>query len=363
MKTKKPRQSIPPIKEQVTVKDLAEKLKLHHTTVSKALRDDPKIRLATRERVRRLAERLDYHPNSIALAFKKKTTKTIGVIVPQIKNDFFSAVIGGIENIAYDAGYSLSLSQSEESLQREILNVHALVSNLAAGCILAVSQETHSASHLKILQKRGIPVVFFDRTCPDLPADQVVVDDYAGAFRAVEHLILAGRGRIAHFAGPESVSVSHERCRGYLDALKKHGLQREPGLLIRGGLLERDGAPAFRRLLSLENPPDAVFAVNDLVAVGAYPEIKKAGFRIPQDIAVAGFGDTVLSSYLDPPLTTVRQSPNRIGETAARILLKRIERRDGNAPPERIVLDTELIVRKSTDGGFPEPDPQTRSGG
>jgi LacI family transcriptional regulator len=352
MKAKTRHQPIPTMKEQITVKDLAARLKLHHTTVSKALRDDPKIRQSTKEKVRELAERLDYHPNSIALAFKRKTSRTIGVIVPQIKNDFFSAVISGIENIAYDAGYTLSLSQSDENHEREVLNVHALVSNLAAGCIISVSQDTTSASHLKILRKRGIPIVFFDRTCPDIRADQVVVDDYTGAFKAVEHLILAGCRRIAHFAGPENVSVSYERCRGYLDALKMHGLPEDPGLLIRGGLLEKDGVLAFRKLRNLWNPPDAIFAVNDPVAVGAYPEIKNAGFRIPHDIAVAGFGDTILSSYLDPPLTTVRQSPNKIGETAVKILLKRIEGKNKNSAPERIVLDTELIVRKSTDRGF-----------
>ena len=336
------------MKKRITVKDLAQALQLHHTTVSKALRNHPDINSETKKRVLEIAEAMEYQPNVIARAFKSKRSTAISVIVPLIKNDFFAAVISGIEDVAYGAGYSISVSQSNERLEREVVNARAAVSSLAAGLLISVSQETRSGNHLQMLRRKDIPIVFFDRICDDVHISRVVADDYYGAVRAVEHLIARGRRSIAHLAGPGHVYVARERHRGYADALASHGLPFDEELVVRGGFQEYDGASGMQRLIAGSRRPDAVFAVNDPVATGAYAVIQKHGWRIPEDVAVAGFGDNVLSSYLQPPLTTVRQPAGTMGQAAARLLLDQIENPDSAKPPERLVMDTDLIVRQST---------------
>ena len=333
---------------QVTVKDIAKKLSLHYTTVSKALRDHPDISPATKRRVLSLAEELDYHPNSIAKSLKNQASSTLGVIVPSIKNDFFSAVISGVEEIAYGREFNTVVCQSNESSEREAIHLRTLISNRVAGVLVSVAQTTTSGAGFQALQRQGIPLVFFDRVCEDVEAGRVVVDDYGGAVRLVEHLIRRGYRNIAHVAGPENTSIGRDRCQGYLDALSKHGLKGTGASIIRGGFEEEDGVAALRRIHARGRMPDAIFAVNDPVARGVHAEIKQIGLEIPRDVAVAGFGDNRLSSYLDPPLTTVSQSPYEIGKIAAAMLLRRIDHPSHEPVYETEVIQTHLIVRKST---------------
>jgi len=333
--------------KQVTVKDIAKRLRLHYTTVSKALRDHPDISSATKNRVLSLARELDYHPNSIAKSLKRQATSTIGVIVPSIQNDFFSAVISGVEEVAYGREFNTVVCQSNESADREAIHVETLISNRVAGVLACASQTTTSGAHFKALQRQGVPVVFFDRVCEDVQASQVIVDDYTGALNAVQHLIRSGYGHIAHVAGPKNTSVGRERCRGYLSALEQNGIAVDHDLIAYGGLEESDGAKAFARLLAQTRMPEAVFAVNDPVALGVYTEIKRHGLKIPDNVALIGFGDNTLSSYLDPPLTTVKQSPYEIGKAAAGMLLKQIENPTREMIPEVQVIETELVLRQS----------------
>jgi len=333
--------------KQVTVKDIAKRLRLHYTTVSKALRDHPDISPATKHRVVSLAEELDYHPNSIAKSLKKQATSTLGVIVPSIKNDFFSAVISGIEEVAYGGEFNTVVCQSNENAEREAIHVGTLISNRVAGVLVCVAQTTMSGAHFRALQRQGIPLVFFDRVCPDVEAGKVVVDDYGGALKAVRHLIDSGHRRIAHAAGPKNVSICRERLRGYLSALEQNGILFNRELVAYGGLEEKDGTAACRKFLARKTGIDAIFAVNDPVALGVYREIRRNGLKIPDDIALVGFGDNTLSSYLDPPLTTVKQSPYEIGKVAARMLLRRIEDRSRRMASEIEVIETELILRES----------------
>ncbi len=333
---------------QVTVKDIARKLGLHYTTVSKALRDHPDISIATKRRVLALAEELDYHPNSIAKSLKNQATCTLGVIVPSIKNDFFSAVISGIEEVAYGREFNTVVCQSNESAERETIHLRTLISNRVAGVLVSVAQTTASGAGFRALQRQGIPLVFFDRVCEDVEADRVVVDDYGGAMRVVEHLIERGYRAIAHAAGPESTSIGRDRCQGYLDALKKHGLDGTGEMVVHGGFEEEDGVAAFREIHARNPKPDAIFAVNDPVARGVHSQVRQDGLAIPGDVAVAGFGDNRLSSYLDPPLTTVSQSPYEIGKRAAAMLLKRIDHPTATVACETEVIQTHLIVRQST---------------
>jgi DNA-binding LacI/PurR family transcriptional regulator len=323
-------------------------LRLHYTTVSKALRDHPDISTKTKHRVLSLAEELDYHPNSIAKSLKRQTTSTLGVIVPSIMNDFFAAVISGIEEIAYGREFNTVVCQSNESSDREAIQVGAMISNRVAGVLVSVAQTTSSGTHFKALQRQGIPLVFFDRVCDDIETDRVVDDDYGGALQVVRHLLQSGYRNIAHAAGPQNTSVGRERRRGYLDALAESGMAIDPELTTYGGLEEKDGVAALQQLLSRARMPQAIFAVNDPVAIGVYTGAKRRGLKIPRDIALVGFGDTRLSSYLDPPLTTVRQSPYELGKAAAHMLLRRIENPGRQLRTETEVIETELVLRNST---------------
>jgi DNA-binding LacI/PurR family transcriptional regulator len=331
-----------------TIKDLAKELNLSASTVSRALRDHPDISPLTKKRVISLANKLDYHPDSIAQSLQTQKTKTIGVIVPEIKQPFFASVINGIEELAYSAGYTIIVCQSNETYDREVLYTRTLVSHRVAGLLVSLSQTTQNLDHFKALQRRGVPIVFFDRVNDDIEASKVVVDDYNGAFAAVDHLIKSGYKRIAHLAGPKNLSISKYRLKGYKDALKLGNRPYNEELVVYGGLDDTDGVVGFQKLLSLEILPDAVFAVNDPVATGAFLTIKEHGLKIPDDIALVGFSNTNVSSLLDPPLTTVEQPTYEIGKTAVQLLLAQINNNEKNFVPQFEVLKTHLIIRGST---------------
>jgi DNA-binding LacI/PurR family transcriptional regulator len=331
-----------------TIKDLARELKLSPSTVSRALRDHPDISPKTKKRVVSLADKLDYHPDSIAQSLQTKKTKTIGVIVPEIKQPFFASVINGIEELAYAAGYTIIVCQSNETADREVLVTRSLGSHRVAGLLVSLSRSTENLDHFKVLQRRGVPIVFFDRVSNDIEASKVVVDDYRGAFDVVEHLIKSGYKRIAHLAGPKNLSISKFRLKGYMDALQQENLPFNDSMVVYGGLDDTDGIVGFQKLLHLETLPDAIFAVNDPVATGAFVMIKEHGMKIPDDIALAGFSNTYMTSLLDPALTTVEQPSYEIGKTAAQLLLEQINSNDEKFVPKFIVLKTHLIVRSST---------------
>ena len=335
-------------KTQSTIKDIAKALNISPSTVSRALRDHPDISSKTKKRVNSMANELDYHPDSIAQSLKQRRTNLIGVIVPEIRNRFFSAAISGIEDVAYRAGYAIIVSQSNESYERECINISALISNRIAGLLISISLLTKQDDQFRLLERQNIPFVFFDRVLENYEASKVVVDDYNGAFKAVEYLIDSGYRRIAHLAGPEHLSVSQYRLNGYKAALKKHQIEFDEKLVITGGLDEEDGYNGLIKLLEInEVPPDVVFAANDPVAIGAFQRIKELGLKIPQDIALLGFCNNPISQLVEPTITTVNQPAHQVGRRAAELLLEQI-----NSPedfiPRKEVLKTELIIRNST---------------
>ena len=332
----------------VTIKDIANKMGIHFTTVSKALRNHPDISQKTKDKILAVAKEMDYHPNTVAQSFKRRKSNTIGVIVPQIENDFFSSIISGIEEIIYDAGFTLMICQSNESYKREVLHMSTLISNQVAGVLVAISKETSSSEHFETLKRRGINYILFDRILDNFKANSVIADDYKGAFEIVDHLIKAGHRKIAHFAGPKDLSVGRNRKNGYLDALKKHNIEIDEDLIMHDGFSQVHGENSFKHLMKLNKKPDAIFCVNDIVAYGAYKPIKSYGFHIPDDIAIAGFGNNMLSDFVDPPLTTVNQSPYVIGRNAAKMILKQILKGSNTTTPETKIINTELIIRKST---------------
>jgi DNA-binding LacI/PurR family transcriptional regulator len=330
---------------RTSLKSLAQHLGLSPSTVSRALRNHPDINEKTKVRVHAAARDLDYFPDSIAQGLKNKSTRTIGVIVPEFRNFFFSSVISGIESCLYDAGYSLVVCQSHEDADREAFNVRTLVGQRVAGVLVSIAQNSTSLDHFRFLRQRNIPYVFFDRAPQDPSVTRVVVDDEGGALAATEHLIERGYRHIAHLAGPETISIAQHRERGFRRALAHHAFT--PGPVIRGGLTEEDGRRGMIQLLSLDHRPDAVLCVTDPVAIGAFTVLKERGLRIPGDCALAGFSNNPITSLIDPPLTTVEQPSVEIGHRAAALLLRQVEHPMQEKAHEELLL-TSLVIRQST---------------
>ncbi|MBN1780609.1 LacI family DNA-binding transcriptional regulator [bacterium] len=333
----------------ITIKDIASRLNISVSTVSRALRNHPDISTETKRRVIAMADELDYHPNAIAQSLKRNRTNLIGVIVPQVKHDFFATVMSGIADVAYNAGYSVMIFQSNETYEREVLNVKAVMAQRAAGFLVSISKATKNYDHFLQLVDKDIPIVFFDRGCDEIPVSQVVVDDYDGAYQLVRHLIDTGYRRIAHLAGPEYLSIGKQRLDGYRDALKEAGMPFDPALVVTGGLNEEDGLSGFNRLQEqCPQFPDAIFAVTDPVAYGVFQRLREHRYRIPDDVALAGFSDSNIASLLDPPLTTVRQPTYEIGQEAMNVLHRLIQQKQRTYRLKKYVLKTELVVREST---------------
>jgi LacI family transcriptional regulator len=337
------------VNTQITIKDIAAKLGISPSTVSRALKDHPDISEATKKAVKELAEQWDYQPNSIALSLRSRKSNIIGVIVPQIVHNFFSTIISGIEDVAYKAGYNVMVCQTNERYEREVADINALVSSRAEGLLVSFSKETRDFDHLEKLQKKGIPLVFFDRICEEMDTSSVIVDDYGGAFRATEHLIEQGCTRIAHLAGPKHLMLSQNRMEGYMEALEKHGLPfREDYVVVCDGMTPDKGIEMTLHLLDLPEPPDGIFANNDMAGLGAIKATKSRGLRIPEDVAIVGYSDWMLTAMSEPSLSMIAQPGYEMGRVAAEILLRQIHTEPEARDYESRILETELIVRQSS---------------
>jgi DNA-binding LacI/PurR family transcriptional regulator len=334
-------------KEHITIKDIAEILHLHHTTVSRALRYHPDISEETKKKVHELATKLDYHPNVIAQNFKKKKSRTIGIIVPDFKNDFFARLISGIETDAYEAGYDILICQSDEQFEREKLKVGTLISNQVCGAVVCIAFNTKHGDHFQVFNNRNIPLAFCHRVCQDTGAIKIVSDNIGGSFKLTEHLIKNGRKNIGYLAAPLELPVFRQRYDGYINAMNQYNVPINKNLVIIGGVRKEDGKKGAMELLKNVDKIDAIYAVNDIVAVGAMIYLKERGIKIPEDIGIAGFGDNEAASLVDPALTTVRQNPIILGKMAVDKLIERIENPGPNISTETFVIDTQLITRKS----------------
>lgn len=337
---------------QVTIKDIARELGISPSTVSRALKNHPDISAETKKAVHELAEKLNYQPNIVALSLRHRKTNTLGVVIPEIVHYFFSTVISGIESVAYEAGYNVILTQSNESAQREATDLKALFNSRVDGMLISISRETNHYEHIESILAKDVPVVFFDRSYDNPNTSKVLVDDYEGAYDAVKHLIDQGCRRIAHLEMAPGLAIAEDRKRGYLDALKEHNLPVDDRLTIicPSGTLE-DGQRAAEQLLSQKNLPDSIFANNDLLAFGAMQVIKKKGLRIPDDIAIVGYSNWFFSALMDPPLTSVHQPGFEMGMEAARMLISQIEMKEKGMKdivPEKKILKTHLVIRESS---------------
>ncbi len=334
------------LKGQITLKDIARELGISPSTVSKALKGHRDISSSTIKSVRELAEKWNYKPDQIALSLKSGLTKTIGVIVPEIVHYFFSTVISGIEDLAYDSGYHVMFCQSSELYAREVKAVEALLSNRVDGILVSVSKVTENFDHFRKIQENGIPLVFFDRICDDIDTDRVIVDDETGAYDAVSHLISIGCKRIVHLSGPPNLSIGKSRTDGFRKALREHNIKVDESNIIRCDTRE-DAAIVVPRLLERPDKPDGIFAVNDVTAAAAMKIINDMGYSIPGDIAVVGFTSGLISDITNPTLTSIEQHGYMIGKEAVRLLIDRIEKKH-ELPSQTKIIKTELVIKGST---------------
>lgn len=334
----------------ITMKDIAQALGVSVATVSRALKDNPRISKEQREKIQAYAREHHFYPNVIAESLRNtrvKPLKVIGVIVPQLSHFYFSSILSGIEEEATTHGYRIMVAQSNERYEREVRICQDFYKNRVCGVIVSQAKDTVKDEHFKKLIDHHMPLVFYDRICTGINCSRVVVDDYMGAYNAVTHLINTGCRRIACYSSPMTLEISKNRYNGYRDALLKNGLKVNENFLRICDNRE-DAEVLTPELLQQEEIPDAFFAVNDDTAVGILYAAKRMGYHIPEDISICGFTNGDRSKACDPMLTTVEQRGVRVGEEAANILISKVE---GLLPPDKVekrIVRTKLIIRGTT---------------
>lgn len=329
-----------------TIHDIARELNISASTVSRALSDNPRISLKTKEKIKAVADAMGYRPNTLASNLRNKKSNTIGIVVPLINRHFFSSVISGAEDVAFKAGYNVVISQSNDLADKEINIVQSMFSNRVDGLIISIAMQTNTFDHLKIFRKKNIPLVFFDRAVPEIETDKIVVDDFAGGFRVTQHLIDQGYQRIAHLAGTQNLMIYSDRKNGYIKALRKNNIPYDESLVIINSLTSDEGVVAVRKLMGLKNPPDAIFCGNDITALSAMIYLRDKGIRIPQDVGIVGFSNEPFSKVVSPSISTIAQPGFQMGQKAAELIIRQIETKERTF--QTIVLPTELIIRESS---------------
>ena len=302
-------------KPQITIKDIARELGVSPSTVSRALKDNPDISQETRDLIHKYAKEHNYKPNAMALNLRTNRSNTIGVIIPQLIHHFFSCVLSGIEEVASKAGYNILVAQSNEKYEQEVKIIQSFQTARVCGVISSLAKDTAQYNHYQELLDNNIPIVFYDRICPNIKTGRVVVDDYAGSFAAVEYMIQTGCKRIFFYSADSHLEISKNRRNGFLDAMRKYKIPvdndmikqcdtREHAIAITPDILERD------------DRPDGFFAINDETAAGILYACKIAGLKVPDDVSICGFTDGAIAQNTDPKLTTVEQHGEEVGKSA-----------------------------------------------
>lgn len=334
--------------EPPTLKDIANALGLSTSTVSRALRDTYEISPKTKKRVLEYAEKINYQPNPNALSLKERRSKSIGVVVSEVANHYFSQAINGIESIAYNSGYHVIITQTHESYAREKINIQHLASRSVDGLLVSLSAETDDTSHLKYLHDNGMPMVFFDRIPSDIQTHKIVANNEQGAFDATMQLLRSGRKKIAHLTSSAQLSITIERLRGYTAALKAHSIGLNPNYIkhcTHGGMFPEETEQAVLELIRLKDKPDAIFIAGDRLSIGCLEVLKKLNIKVPEQIHVAGFSNSEVLDLFEYPISSVRQPAFEMGIAATELLLKLIESKYPTTEFEHRVIDTELFVR------------------
>ncbi len=327
----------------ITTRQIAKQFKIHHSTVSRALQDDPRISEARRKEIKQFAKKKNYVPNMIAKSFFSKKTYTIGIIVSDLTNSFFSTVTKGIEDFVNQKDYSVFICNTDESIDEEKKDLNTLLEKRVEGIIVASA--TLDKKYFSELSKIEAPIVLIDRFPLNAPLSYVGINNFEAAYKATKYLLSLGHRRIAHIMG----RLESERMQGYSQALKDAGIKNTSNYITQSGLRINDGYKAMQELLKFKQRPTAVLAVTDAVGMGAIAAIKDEGLDVPRDISICGFDDIEYSQFTNPPLTAIRQPVYEIGRRAAEILLNDIKNKHSDLRSKRthVLLDTELVIRKS----------------
>lgn len=329
-----------------TIKEIAKKLNVSVSTVSRALHDHPSIGLRTRMQVRQLAEEMNYEPNQAAISFKKGKTMTLGVILPNLAEEYFSIAINGIEDVATRNNYTVLIGQSHDDVKREEKIVEAMRRQRIDGLIISLSGTTKSFQHFEQLKKYNIPVVFFDRV-PDLPdAYTVSCNLENSSAELIDWLVSKGHKRIGFIKGPDTLVHSRQRLQGFQEGLKKHKLKEDNALIVSTDLSKNKTQDAVHKLLALRNRPTAVIAFNDYVALEAIKYCRSQGIKINKDIAFVSYANLPITTYLDePPVASVEQFPYQQAEKAAEVLFQLINAKGAEENiPHKTVLESKVVV-------------------
>ena len=337
-------------KTPLTMKDIARELGISVATVSRALKDSPRISAEQRARIQQFAQEHHFTPNVLAESLRYSRVqpmKVIGVIIPEFTHFYFSSVLAGIEEEAFSRGYRIMVAQSNEQYEREVRICQSFYKNKVCGIIVSQAKDTRHYEHFEQLMDAGVPLVFYDRICTGVNASRVVVDDYMGAFNAVTHLIETGCDRIAFFGSAPTMEISKNRFNGYKDALLKHGIAYDESL-TRICDNRADAEVIAPELFQMEMPPNGFFAVNDDTAIGILYTAKRLGFQVPDDVSICGFTNGQRAVACDPMLTTVEQRGMKVGEEAADILISQVEGKIPRDKAERRIVRTRLVIRGTT---------------
>jgi DNA-binding LacI/PurR family transcriptional regulator len=337
-------------KAPLTMKDIAKEFGISVATVSRALKDSPRISLERRQAIQQYAREHNFAPNMIAESLRNtrlKPQKLIGVIIPEFVHYYFASILTGIEEEATAQGYRLLVATSHESYEREVRICQSFFENKVCGVIVSQAKDTLKYDHFQRLIDASVPLVFYDRICTGVNASRVVVDDYMGAFNGTTHLIETGCRRIAFYGSSMTMEIAKNRYNGYRDALLKHGMQPDESL-VRFCDNRADAEAITPELLRSENRPDGFFAINDDTAIGILYTAKHMGLKVPEDVSVCGFTNGYRAIACDPMLTTVEQRGKRVGEEAANILIGYVEGRIPLDKMERRIVRTRLVIRGTT---------------
>lgn len=335
-------------KQKVTIYDISEKLNVSAATVSRALNDNPKISLKTRELVMETAKEMNYQQNQLAQALKSGKSHNVGIIVPFINRTFFSSVIRGIEEELTPQGYHVIICQTHENVDNEIEQINTLLNMQIDGIFMSVSKTTKNTDHIKKVLDESTPLVFFDREKEIVGVSSVTIDDFKGGYLATEHLILQGCKRISHFPGDLNLEIYQNRYKGYLAALKAHNIKFNPDYIIETKSKVESGTSAASKLWELDEKPDAIFSASDYTALGAIQELKRRQIRIPQEVCVVGFSNEPFTKYMEMPITSVDQTPITMGKIAAQVFLQQIKGSQTITIEKKVVLAPKLYIRDSS---------------
>ena len=335
--------------KEITIYDIAEKLKISAATVSRALQNHPAVNAKTKKRIVDLASELGYQSNKFASNLRKQKTHTIGVIVPRLNSAFMSTVLSGIEKVANNAGYNLIISQSFETQEKEAKNAQTMFNNRVDALIISLAYDTKDYKHLNSFIKKNIPIIFFDRVADEIDATKVLIDNFKAGYQATEHLIHQGCKEILHITGNLIRNVYNDRLNGYKKALEDNGIKYDQKLVISNDLSEKAIEDCLKNdVLKRQKLPDGLFITSDPSAAYALTILKEAGVKVPDDMAIIGFNNDLISRVCEPAISTINYPGNQMGETIASILINHLNGESDINYMNTVILKTDLIVRNSS---------------